>query len=203
MKVSVGKVAREIGVTIDTIRRWENEGKITSERTEGGHRRYNLNEVLSYVKNKKKPPEKVAVGYARVSTNKERDNLKHQEQVIELYCAAKGYRYKIIEDIGSSMDYEKEGLKELIKMVEHNQVSHLVLTHKDRLLRFGNEIIFEMCRLRGIEIVILNEDKQKLNDKEVVEDVLSVISNFSAQLYGNESQKKQRIVSATKKLFKE
>ncbi|NGY88278.1 MerR family DNA-binding transcriptional regulator [Bacillus megaterium] len=53
MKVSVGKVAREIGVTIDTIRRWENEGKITSERTEGGHRRYNLNEVLSYVKNKK------------------------------------------------------------------------------------------------------------------------------------------------------
>ncbi|NGY88279.1 hypothetical protein F6Y05_35305 [Bacillus megaterium] len=88
-------------------------------------------------------------------------------------------------------------------MVEHNQVSHLVLTHKDRLLRFGNEIIFEMCRLRGIEIVILNEDKQKLNDKEVVEDVLSVISNFSAQLYGNESQKKQRIVSATKKLFKE
>lgn len=157
MKVNIGKVSEEIGVSIQTIRRWEREGKIKSERTEGGHRRYDLDEVISYAERKKNPPEKVAVGYVRVSTNKEEDDLKHQKQLIELYCAAKGCKYRIIEEIGSDIDYEKEGLKELIRAMEQNEMSHLVLTHTDRLVRYGSEIIFEICRLRGIEVIVLNE----------------------------------------------
>ena len=203
MKVNIGKVAEEIGVTIHTIRRWEREGKIKSERTEGGHRRYDLEQVISYVNSKNNKPEKIAVGYARVSTAKKKDDLERQKQLLELYCAAKGYKYKIIEDIGSGLNYEKKGLKELIAMMEHNQMSHLVLNYKDRLLRFGSEIIFEMCRLRGIEIVILNEDEQKKHQEEVVEDVLSVITDFSAKLYGSESHRNKEIVDSANKLFRD
>jgi putative resolvase len=204
MKLPIGKVAKEIGVTLDTLRRWEKEGKITSERTPGGHRRYDLDQVLAYVNQKRnKTIEKVAVGYARVSTAKKKDDLERQKQVLELYCASKGWKYRILEDIGSGLNYDKKGLKELIRLIETNQISHLVLNYKDRLLRFGSEIIFEMCRIRGIEVVVLNEDEQKTYEEELVEDVLAIITVFSAKLYGSRSHKNKKIVEENTKLFKE
>ena len=204
MKTTIGKVAKELGVTIDTLRRWEKEGKITSERTVGGHRRYDLEQVQTYFNQKKnKKIEKLAIGYARVSTPSRKSDLERQKQLLELYCASKGWKYKIIEDIGSGLNYEKKGLKELIFHIENNQISHLVLNYKDRLLRFGSEIIFEMCRLHNVEVVILNEDEQKTYEAELVEDVLSVITVFSAKLYGSRSHKNKKIIESSEKMFKE
>lgn len=204
MKLAIGKVAEEIGVTLDTLRRWEREGKIKPERTSGGHRRYDLDQVLVYMNEKKnKNIEKVALGYARVSTPSKKDDLERQKQILELYCAAKGLKYKIIEDVGSGLNFEKKGLKELIRLIETNQISHLVLNYKDRLLRFGSEIIFEMCKIRGIEVVILNEDERKTYEEELVEDVLSIITVFSAKLYGSRSHKNKKVLDESIKLFKE
>lgn len=204
MKTTIGKVAKELGVTIDTLRRWEKEGKITSERTVGGHRRYDLEQVQTYFNQKKnKKIEKFAIGYARVSTPSRKSDLERQKQLLELYCASKGWKYKIIEDIGSGLNYEKKGLKELIFHIENNQISHLVLNYKDRLLRFGSEIIFEMCRLHNVEVVILNEDEQKTYEEELIEDVLSVITVFSAKLYGSRSHKNKKIIESSEKMFKE
>ena len=203
MKISIGKVAKEVGVTPDTIRRWESEGKITSERTSGGHRRYDMDQIKIYASNKNtKDIEKVAIGYARVSTPNKKDDLERQKQVLELYCAAKGWKYRIIDDIGSGLNYNKKGLKELIHLIETNQMSHLVLNYKDGLLRFGSEIIFELCRLHSVEVVILNNDERKSYEEELVEDVLSVITVFSAKLYGSRSHKNQKAVESAKKIFK-
>lgn len=203
LKLPIGKIAKEIGVSLDTLRRWEKEGKITSERTSGGHRRYNLDQILTFVNAKKnKMVEKIAVGYARVSTPNKKDDLERQKHVLELYCAAKGFKYRIIEDIGSGLNYEKTGLKELIRLIETNQISHLIINYKDRLLRFGSEIIFEMCRIRGIEVVVLNEDDQKSYEEELVDDVLSIITVFSAKLYGSRSHKNKKVIETTNKLFK-
>ena len=204
MKTTIGKVAKALGVTIDTLRRWEKEGKITSERTVGGHRRYDLEQVQTYFNQKKnKKIEKFAIGYARVSTSSRKSDLERQKQLLELYCASKGWKCKIIEDIGSGLNYEKKGLKELIFHIENNQISHLVLNYKDRLLRFGSEIIFEMCRLHNVEVVILNEDEQKIDEEELVEEVLSVITVFSAKLYGSRSHKNKNIIESSEKMFKE
>ena len=114
----------------------------------------------------------------------------------------KGWKPTIIEDIGSGLNYNKKGLLELIKLIETNQVERLVLNYKDRLLRFGSEIIFEMCKYHNVEIVIVNEDETKTHEEELVEDVLSIITVFSAKLYGSRSHKNKTIVDESKKLFK-
>jgi len=92
-------------------------------------------------------------------------------------------------------------LKELIKLIETNQAERLVLNYKDRLLRFGSEIIFEICKYRDIEVVVINDREEKSYEEELVEDVLSIITVFSAKLYGSRSKKNKIIVENTKKLF--
>ncbi len=107
MKKSIGDISKEVGVCIDTLRRWEREGKIKSERTHGGHRRYDLKSILSYV-NRNKPVDRITIAYARVSTPTKKNDLETQKKVLELFCIAKGWRYKIISDIGSGLNYTKK-----------------------------------------------------------------------------------------------
>ena len=179
-------------------------GKIASERTKGGHRRYDLEAVLSYA-NRNKELEKVTAIYVRVSTPSRKNDLEMQKQILQLYCASKGWKYKIVEDIGSGLNYNKKGLLELIKLIEANQIERIVLNYKDRLLRFGSEIIFEICRCHNIQIVVLaeEEEKEKSYEEELVEDVLSIIKVFSAKLYGSRSHKNKTVVENAKKLFAE
>ena len=205
MKLSIGDVSEMMGVNPDTVRRWEKEGLIKSERTPGGHRRYNEEEILRFKQSRQKVKleDKKAVGYARVSTKNKKDDLERQKQVLELFCAAKGWRYTIIEDIGSGLNYEKKGLRELICLIETNQIHTLVLNYKDRLLRYGSEILFEMCKWHKVDVIILNDDENKTYEEELVEDVLSIITVFSAKLYGSRSHKNKRIVEENEKLFKQ
>jgi excisionase family DNA binding protein len=199
MKLTIGQVSKELGVTVETIRRWEAEGRIVAERTKGGHRRYDFNKVLSSVNPHKK--EKLTIGYARVSTANKKDDLSRQVQAIELYCAAKGWRYRIISDIGSGLNYNKKGLEELITLIETNQIQRLVLNYKDRLLRFGSEIIFNICKLHDVEVEIINNSDNKNYQEELVEDVLSIITVFSAKLYGSRSHKNKKIVKQVQELL--
>ncbi len=202
MKVPISRASKELGVSIDTLRRWEREGKFTSERTPGGHRRYDLNK-LQKIANKEREDEKITVIYARVSTPNKKDDLKSQIKRLEMFCASKGWKYKIIQDIGSGLNYKKNGLLELIKLIETDQIERIIVNYKDRLLRFGTELLFEICKHHNIEIVILNEDEEKTYEEELVEDVLSIITVFSAKLYGSRSHKNKKVVSEAKKLFKE
>lgn len=202
MKVTIGEAAKEVGVTVETLRAWEKAGKIKSERTRGNHRRYDIEEILGYA-NKSKPNNKVTAIYVRVATLSRKNDLDMQRQVLELFCASKGWKYKIIEDIGSGLNYNKKGLIELIKLIESNQIERIVLNYKDRLLRFGSEIIFEICKYHNVEIVIINDDEAKTYEEELVEDVLSVITVFSAKLYGAKSHKNKAVVDNAKKLFAE
>lgn len=202
MKVPIGKAAKEAGVTVVTLRAWEKAGKIVSERTQGGHRRYELESVLNYA-NRNMPQEKVTAIYARVSTPGKKNDLDTQRQVLQLYCASKGWKYKTIEDIGSGLNYSKKGLLELIKLIETNQIERIVLNYKDRLLRFGSELVFEICKFHNVEVVILTEDEEKSYEEELVDDALSIITVFSAKLYGSRSHKNKSIVEKAKELFKE
>ena len=114
MKVTIGKAAKELGVTVKTLRAWEKAGKIKSERTQGNHRRYKLEEITGYA-NRNKANLKVTAIYARISTPSRKNDIDMQRQVLELFCASKGWQYTIIEDIGSGLNYNKKGLLELIK----------------------------------------------------------------------------------------
>jgi excisionase family DNA binding protein len=134
--ISIQEASKILGVTSKTLRLWEKEGKITSHKTNGGDRRYVLENLLGIKKDKL-----LTVAYARVSSHDQRSDLDRQITVLELFCAHKGFDFEIISDLGSGLNYKK-GLIRLIKLICSHQIERLVLTHKDRLLRFGSELIF-------------------------------------------------------------
>ena len=201
MKLSIGQLADKLGVTTHTVREWSKEKKIPYERTEGGHRRFDLDTVLSSIDPGKLKKEKLTIGYARVSTAGAKNDLENQSKAIELFCSAKGWKHKIISDIGSGLNYNKKGLKELINLIETNQVQRIVINYKDRLLRFGSEIIFEICSYHDVEVVIINETENKTYNEELVKDVLAIITVFSSKLYGSRSHKNSEIVKNAKNMF--
>ncbi len=197
MKTSIGKAAEELGVSRDTLRRWEKSGKITSERTAKGHRRYNL-AVLLGASPRKDSSKKKTIAYARVSSHDQKEDLSRQIQVLESFCAANGWTYETIEDLGSGLNYNKRGLRNLIRFICLSQVDRLVLTHKDRLLRFGAELIFSLCEQFGIEVVIINKTEASTFEDDLVQDVLEIITVFSARLYGARSRKNKKLLDALK-----
>jgi len=113
---------------------------------------------------------------------------------LEAFCAAKGWQFEIIRDLGSGMNYRKKGLNQLLEMIFEHKIHRLVLTHKDRLLRFGAELIFTMCEKQGIEIVIINKGEQPSFEEELAKDVLEIITVFSARLYGSRSHKNKKLI---------
>jgi predicted site-specific integrase-resolvase len=160
-----------------------------ARKTKGGTRYYDLGEILNLGKG-----DTPTVCYARVSTNEQKADLDRQHSMLEAYCAAKGWNSKVIRDMGSGMNYSKKGLQELLELILKRQMKRLVLTHKDRLLRFGSELVFSLCELQGIEIVIIHKGEQPTFEEELAEDVLEIITVFSARLYGSRSHKHRKLM---------
>lgn len=114
--------------------------------------------------------------------------------MLEAYCAAKGWRIEVIRDLGSGMNDRKQGLQKLLEMVIRRQMRRLVLTHKDRLLRFGSELVFALCELQGIEIILIHQGEPPSFEEELAQDVLEIITVFSARLYGSRSKKHRKLL---------
>ena len=182
---------KEWGVSGDTLRRWEAAGKIEVERTANGHRRYDLMDLRGYAPGRR-PSKRTRLAYARVSSQEQKGDLVTQVALLESYCAANGWEYEVLEDLGSGLNYNKCGLRQLIKRICAGDIGRWVLTHKDRLLRYGSEIIFAICEEFNIEVTILNQREKPLSfEAELVADVLEIIPVFSARLYGSRSQRKR------------
>ena len=201
MKVSIGKAAKILGVSRDTLRRWEKAGKITSNRTPRGHRRYEINS-LTGAQPFTPLSEKPTVCYARVSGHDQKDDLLRQVHLLETYCAAHGWGYEVIQDLGSGMNYKKKGLKKLIRQICLGGIRRLVLTNKDRLLRFGAEIIFSLCEQFSVEVCLINSSEESTFEEDLAQDVLEIITVFSERLYGARSRKNRKILEDLKEAAK-
>ena len=195
--VSIGEAASALGVSITTLRRWEASGKLIAERTAGGHRRYDLAKLKPALFHAA-PQDRKTIAYARVSSHDQKDDLERQKQVLELYCARQGWTYEVIADLGSGMNYHKKGLKRLLDDVVEGRVGRLVITHKDRLLRFGAELVFAICEAKNVEVVILNQGEDTTFEEDLAKDVLEIITVFSARLYGSRSRKNQKLLDGVK-----
>ena len=140
--------------------------------------------------------EPLTVCYARVSSHDQKDDLERQHTALEAYCATKGWRTQVIRDLGSGMNYRKKGLQSLLELILHRRTERLVITHKDRLLRFGAELVFTLCEMQGIEIVIIHQGEQPSFEEELAQDVLEIITVFSARLYGSRSRKHKDLLES-------
>lgn len=166
--ISIKEAAELVGVSKDTIRRWVDKGLVEGVRTGGKHRRVNKDSLTQYLLNKyKQRDKKLSLIYARVDKSSNEEDLKKQLDVLELYCASKGWVYKKMITISDSSDCGFNSVKKLLRLITNESISRLVLTNPDRLFLFGNEIIYELCKIHGIEVVIINEDKSSLYKKEL------------------------------------
>jgi putative resolvase len=119
--------------------------------------------------------------------------------MLELYCSAQGWSFSVIKDLGSGMNYHKKGLKQLLDQLTTGQIGRLVLTHKDRLLRFGAELIFSLCSAKGVEVILINQGDEPTFEEELAKDVLEIITVFSARLYGARSHKNKQLLANLQK----
>lgn len=198
--IGIGEAAKLLGVTVKTVRVWEKSGRFKSYREGNGHRRYVIAELLG---SSAFGGQDLTVGYARVSAHDQKADLRRQEIVLESYCASHGFDCLIISDLGSGMNYKKKGLIRLIKLICSNQVDRLVITHKDRLLRFGSELIFSLCEHFGVEVIIINKSSESTFEEDLASDVLEIITVFSARLYGSRSHQNKKIIEQLQEVAKE
>lgn len=202
--VSIGDASQILGVSIPTLRRWDKEGRLIPIKTEAGHRRYDISEIRPETIHKFASDTRKTMAYARVSSHDQKDDLERQKQVLELFCSKQGWTFDIVSDLGSGMNYNKKGLRKLLNGILDGKTGRLVLTHKDRLLRFGAELVFSICEAKSVEVVIINKGEETASfEEELAQDVLEIITVFSARLYGSRSKKNKKLIDGVKKAVEE
>ena len=114
-------------------------------------------------------------------------SLKLQEYAAKNYPLAETIH---ITDLGSGLNYKKKGLTQLLKMIWSRQISVLVLNHKDRLLRFGAELVFKLCAFCNVDVVVVEDRKEEITfEQELAQDVIELMTVFCARLYGKRSHR--------------
>lgn len=208
--LTISEASKILGASISSLRRWDDAGVLKPIKTAGKHRRYLYSDLLNFINNKgniinENDESKVVIAYARVSSSDQKDDLERQANKLKDYCESKGFNYRIIKDLGSGLNYNKKGLKQLINLICNKEVDRIVLTYKDRLIRYGYEMILEICKINNVTIDIIEDSPTKTYEQELVEDVLSIITVFSSKLYGSRSSKKKTefIETATKYFTKD
>lgn len=195
--IKIGRAAELLGVSIQTLRRWEEQKILLPDRKSRGTRYYNVDNLLGL----QKVSSDLTIAYARVSSHDQKEDLKRQSTLLSSFCISRGWNYEVIEDLGSGMNYYKKGLKRLLELILEKKIARIVITHKDRLLRFGAELVFALCQARQIEVVIINKGEEASFEEELAKDVLEIITVFSARLYGARSHKNKKLVEAAKVLI--
>lgn len=192
---SIGEFAKAIGKTTKTLRNWDKVGTLKPVRVESTGYRYYSQEQLNHflgIKGIETKTKKV-IGYCRVSSHKQKDDLERQIENVRTYMYAKGYQFEVISDIGSGINYNKKGLNQLIDMITNSEVEKIVILYKDRLLRFGFEIIENLCNKYGTTIEVI-DNTEKTEEQELVEDLIQIVTVFSCRLQGKRANKAKKMI---------
>lgn len=168
------QAAEHFGVCLHTLRRWEKDGIIKTIRTPAGQRRYLINSYAGQNKTNLR-----TILYARVSSRGQKADLDRQiAKLLELYPSG-----ELVTDIASGLNFKRQGLRSVLEAVRTGNVGSIIVAHKDRLARFGFELIEGLGQLDGAKIVVLHQDNLS-PEREMVEDILAIIHVFSSRLYG-------------------
>ncbi len=189
---SIHEFSKILGVSPQTLRNWDANGKLHPHHTTlSGYRYYSeeqLNQVMGI-----KAPDRITIGYCRVSSIKQKDDLQRQIENVTTYLMAQGRPFEIISDIGSGINYKKKGLQDLLHRIVNNKVDKVVVLYKDRLLRFGFELIEYIASLYRCDIEII-DNTEKSEQQELVEDLVQIITVFSCKLQGKRANKAKKLV---------
>lgn len=191
--MSIGKFAKELGITPEHVRTMHRTGEIIPARISEKGTRYYSEEQLRELKNSlTSQREEKVVAYCRVSTKSQKDDLEKQVENVKSYMYAKGYSFEVITDVGSGINYKNKGLQQLISLIDSNQVTKVVILHKDKLVRFGFELIQLLCDLHNVKIEII--DNSERSKEELTDDLIQIVTIFANRLYGSRSKKTKTLI---------
>ena len=192
---SIGQFSKLIGKTNQTLRNWDKDGTLKPHHvSESGYRYYSQEQLNHFLGLKQEVQlNKKTIGYCRVSSNKQKDDLERQIENVKTYMYAKGYQFEIITDVGSGINYNKKGLNQLIDMITNSEVEKIVILYKDRLIRFGYELIENLCNKYGTTIEII-DNTEKTEEQELVEDMIEIVTVFSERLQGKRANKAKKMI---------
>ncbi|MEJ2775060.1 IS607 family transposase [Sulfolobaceae archaeon RB850M] len=187
------EVCQKLGISYRTLQSYVKKGYIKPVILQSGKWRFKEEDVerLMGIVRKRK-----VVLYARVSPNKQKDDLINQVKYLEENV--KEYD-QVITDVGSSLNMKRKGFLKLLRMILNNEVSKIVIAYPDRLVRFGFEIIEEVCKAHNCEIVVLNKE-DKTPEQELIEDLTSILVSFSEKLQGMRSHKYEKVKKCVEEL---
>lgn len=180
----VGEFGKLIGVSVSTLRRWEREGRLIPERTLGNQRVYTETHIAlaRNIKNGQTPDK--AIIYCRVSSSSQKEDLSRQIAAMEQFCMSQGVPItEVISEIGSGLNFKRPKFLRIIQSAIQGEIRWLYVAHRDRLCRFGFELVEQIVQWGGGEIVVANA--QSLSpDEELTADLLSIVQCFSSRIYG-------------------
>lgn len=196
--VNISKAAEILSVTKTTLRYYDKEGTLKPvTRTPGGHRRYSIQQLHEFLgidndKNNQKDNNETRVYiYARVSTKKQKatGNLDRQKTRLMEHCINQGYKIvKVYQEVASGINENRRQLHKMLDNLE--EVNKIIIEYKDRLARFGFKYLEKIAKAYNVEIEIIEDKETKTIDEEMVEDLISIITSFSARIYGARGGKK-------------
>lgn len=189
MLYSIGKFATKIGVTAQTLRNWHTSTELVPFKITKGKTRYYSEQQLNTYLNKSIAPITEICIYARVSNRSQQDDLKNQISFLKQFCNAKGYITTEFTDIGSGLNFKRKQWNTLLEKVQKREVEKIVITHKDRFIRFGFDWFESFCSKFGCTIEIINNEVLS-PQAEMVQDLISIIHVFSCKIYGLRKYKK-------------
>lgn len=180
----VGEFADLIGMSPSTVRRWESEGRLIPNRTLGNQRDYDESHLLIAKRLKSGKTASKVIVYCRVSSSGQKDDLASQVKGMETFCLAKGLEVTDhITEIGGGLNFKRKKFLQIIQWATNNEVKILVIAHKDRLCRFGFDLVEQIIHWGGGTILIANAETLSPHE-ELTQDLLSIIHCFSCRLYG-------------------
>ena len=178
-------------MTTKTLRNWDDAGKIKTTRTNGNHRRISMDEIRRLQGVTPSSTQTKTLAYCRCSTLKQKDNLDRQVGRVLEHCYLNKWDVELYKDIGSGLNENRREFKKLLKRVADNDVARVVVEYKDRIARYGFETFVVMCKNFNVEVVVLEEKEEQSFEEEMVDDIISLITSYSARIYGKRGGKKK------------
>ena len=183
--------AELLGVSVKTLQRWDRDGILKANRTPTDRRYYTYDQYLQFKGIKTENDIRDVVIYARVSTKNQKDDLQNQVEFLKQFCNAKGMIVnQCIEDFGSGLNYNRKKWNKLLEEVMENKIKTIVISSKDRFIRFGYEWFEKFCMKFHTTIMVVNNEALSPNE-ELVQDIISILHVFSCRLYGLRKYKEQ------------
>ena len=188
--IRLNEMAKRLNVSVKTLQRWDREGILVAKRTPTDRRYYTEDQYLEYIGSSTKSKRKT-IAYARVSSANQKDDLRNQITFIRNYVNAKGEILDdVIEDIGSGLNYNRKHWNDLLlNQIPKGEIEKIYITYKDRFVRFGFDWFERFCNHYNCKIVIINNPDTS-PQKELVDDLISIIHVFSRRIYGLRKYKK-------------